>query len=120
VHELSVAQSLLDLVAEHVPTPRHPDVRVVRIRVGGLSGVIPESLEFCFDALVADTPLSGARMEIERVPIRLRCESCQGSFEIDAPRFLCPGCDGARVRMVAGSELDLTEVELDDGPAEVT
>jgi hydrogenase nickel incorporation protein HypA/HybF len=120
VHELSVAQSLLDLVAESVPTQRHLDVRVVRVKVGGLSGVIPESLEFCFDALTTDTPLSRARMEIERVPIRLSCASCQDSFETESPRFRCPGCGSSGVQMVAGSELDLTEVELDDGPAEVT
>lgn len=120
MHELSIAQSLLDLVAEHVSEHRRKDVRVVRIRVGGLAGVIPESLEFCFDALVAGTPLSGAHLEIERVPIKLSCNSCRGSFEIDSPRFLCPGCEGSSVRMETGRELDLAEVELQERLAEVT
>lgn len=120
MHELSVAASLIDLVAEHVPTDRQPDVRVVRIRVGGLSGVVPESLALGFEALVADGPMSAARLEIERVAIRLSCSDCRDTFDVDAPRFACPRCGRRGVRLVSGSELDLREVELADRPAEVT
>jgi len=118
VHELSIAHDVLELVAEHVPEERRPAVRVVRIRAGSLSGVVPEALEFCFQAAVADTPLSAARLEIEQVPTLLCCDSCHGRFELREPRFRCPGCGEPSVRLVGGTELDVTEVELDETVAE--
>jgi hydrogenase nickel incorporation protein HypA/HybF len=120
MHELSIGQSLLDLIAEHVPPHRRPYVRVVRLRVGELSGVVPESLEFCFEALVAGTPLAGARLEIERVPIRLRCDACRLDFPVAAVRLSCPSCGGTAARTLAGTELDLEEVELEDRVAEAS
>lgn len=118
MHEMSIAQSVLELVADHVPADRRPDVRVVRVRVGSLSGVVPESLEFCFEACVADTPLAGARIEIQRQPIRLSCDSCRGCFSVREPRFRCPGCGEPAVHLEGGSELEVAEVELDERVAE--
>jgi hydrogenase nickel incorporation protein HypA/HybF len=114
LHELSIAQSVLELVAEHVPAARRPDVRVVTVRVGSLSGVVPESLKFCFEACVADTPLAGARLEIQRQPIRLSCTSCRSRFSVHEPLFRCPDCGEPSVKLVGGAELEVTEVELEE------
>jgi hydrogenase nickel incorporation protein HypA/HybF len=67
MHELSIAVSLVEAVCDELPT-LGPDVavRAVRLRVGPLSGVVPEALTFAFDIAAADTPLAGARLDIER------------------------------------------------------
>lgn len=120
MHEISIAQSILDLVRQHVPAPQIPEVALVRVRVGSLSGVVGESLAFCFEALVTDTPLGRARLDIERVPTTCACGDCGHRFEPEAMIFLCPACGGGRTRLESGADLQVVHVELrettlDDG-----
>ncbi|HTP13579.1 MAG TPA: hydrogenase maturation nickel metallochaperone HypA, partial [Bacteroidota bacterium] len=68
MHELSIAQNIVDMVHQYAPTGNGETVKSVRLRVGEYSGVVADSLEFCFSAIVADTPLRGTTLEIERVP----------------------------------------------------
>jgi hydrogenase nickel incorporation protein HypA/HybF len=112
MHELSIAQSILDIVHEAVPDPGNRALlRVVKVRVGKLSGVMPEALEFCFDALVAGTPLVGAKLAIEHVPIRLECRDCGVASTVEDLTLACPVCGGG-ARITAGTELAVAELEL--------
>jgi len=115
MHEMSVAQSIVDIVREHVPPAQARAVSSVRVRVGGLSGIVAESLEFCFAAIVADTALGRARLSIEHVPTVCECRDCGRRFEPDALIFFCPSCGSGRAHLVSGSDLQVVEVELDDG-----
>jgi hydrogenase nickel incorporation protein HypA/HybF len=66
MHELSIAMSLIDTVCEELPKLGGAvSVRMIRVRVGPLSGVVPRALAFAFEVAVADSPLAGARLEIE-------------------------------------------------------
>jgi hydrogenase nickel incorporation protein HypA/HybF len=120
MHELSIAQSILEIVQQYVPEPRDAaQVRAVRVRVGRMSGIVPETLEFCFTAITHDTPLESARLDLEVVPIRCRCVSCDVSFEAEPPVYLCPKCASAHVEVLSGGELQVIHLELVDSPAEV-
>jgi hydrogenase nickel incorporation protein HypA/HybF len=119
MHELSIAQGILDIVRQSVPEPQCGAVASVAVRVGRLSGVVPDSLEFCFEALVNDSPFEHARLAIEIVPVRCVCEQCDTHFEIEDPIFLCPACSSGRVRMQSGMELQVVQIELLDSPSEV-
>jgi hydrogenase nickel incorporation protein HypA/HybF len=112
MHELGVAQGILDLVQNHVPAGQAAHVRAVTVRVGALSGIVADSLEFCFSAIVAGTPYGGASLSIERVPTRALCNGCAREFAIDGLVFRCPHCDGPSIRLVSGDELQVTSVEL--------
>lgn len=69
MHELSIAISLVDAVCEELPRlGEHVSVRRVLVRIGPLSGVVPAALRFAFDAAIEDSPIAGARLEIEEVP----------------------------------------------------
>jgi len=114
VHELGIAQEILALVRRHVPDAQAGLVRDVRVRVGDLAGVVSESLEFCFSAVVADTPWSQATLVIERVPACVRCESCGHVFATTLRGAGCVGCGAARVRLVSGQELQVASVDLAD------
>jgi hydrogenase nickel incorporation protein HypA/HybF len=82
MHELGLAESILDLVREHVPPDRAIAVRRVTVRIGDLAGVIPDSLEFCFGAITAGTPYAGASLDIDRVEGR---ELRVVELELDEP-----------------------------------
>ena len=112
MHELSVAQGILELVQHHVPEAQARAVRAVTVRLGALSGIVADSLEFCFSAIVAGTPYGGAALAIERVPTRAACRDCLGEFGVEELVFRCPHCGGPRIRVVSGDELQVTCVEL--------
>jgi len=116
MHELSIAQSIVDSVREQAAL--HGGRRVLRVgvRVGETSGVNAEALEFCFGITVQDTELSGAALEVERVPIRFRCDRCAGEFTPVDFFDQCPSCAGGHGRMMAGDELSLSFLELEEGP----
>jgi hydrogenase nickel incorporation protein HypA/HybF len=116
MHEMSVAQNVIDIVRQHVPPADEPRVSAVRVRLGGLSGVVADSLEFCFGAMVAGTLLAHACLEIEHVPTVCECRDCSTRFEPESWLFRCPSCASGRVRLVSGRDLQVVHVELNDAP----
>ena len=118
MHELSLAQSILNIVKEHTPPEQIGAVRCVRVQVGRLAGVVAESLEFCFTALVAETELEATRLELETIPLRLACADCRETLESEGDVFSCPSCGGHQTTIVSGMELWVTEIELETQPEE--
>jgi hydrogenase nickel incorporation protein HypA/HybF len=114
MHELGLAQGIFDIVRQHVGDSRAGLVRAVRVRVGSMAGVVPDSLQFCFEAIVGGTPYASASLVVDRVPAGCRCDACGHQFALDAPVFRCPVCRDARVRMTGGGELQVVDVELED------
>ena len=114
MHEMSVAQGIVDIVRQHLPPEETAPVRSVRLKVGRLSGVAPASLEFCFGALTAGTRLAGSALVIEDVPVAARCGGCGKTSEVPFPFRECPACHSERVAMVAGTELEVVDIELGD------
>lgn len=120
MHELSVAQSILEIVQQNLPQEDLHSVKSVKVQVGELSGVVPDSLEFCFSALVSETPLARARLEIEHIPFKVYCPSCEQSWQSGNGFAVCPACGCAETRILSGTELHVTEIELEDSKEEVS
>ena len=112
MHELSIAQSILEIVHEYIPGPRSATVQSIKVRLGMLSGVVPESLDFCFSAITSDTSLKRAKLNIERVETQLHCADCGETSTIDGPPLLCPECGGHDIKLISGAELQVVEIEL--------
>jgi hydrogenase nickel incorporation protein HypA/HybF len=108
MHELAITQRVVEMVAER--TAGRP-VSLVRLEVGGLSGVVPDAMEFCYELLIGGTPLEGSTLVIERTPGAARCRSCGQDFAIDDLILLCR-CGSAEVELIAGRELKVLSVEL--------
>ena len=120
MHELSIAQALVEAVAEAMAT--HPavvaggTVTAVAVRVGAMSGVVPDALQFCFDVATRGTPLDGAALRVERVPVALWCAECARTVELpEAPPFRCPVCATPSADVRRGRELEVAWFEVDDG-----
>jgi len=118
MHELSIAQEILALVQRHIPETQAPLVRAVRVRIGALAGVVPDSLEFCFSAVVAGTAWERAALVMIHVPAEACCVSCAAVFPTEAPGAGCPACGSPQVRMVHGQELHVDAVDLADDDSE--
>ncbi len=111
MHELSVSAAVVDTAVRHA-TGR--PVTVVRLRVGALRQVVPGSLDFYFGIVSRDTVCEGARLEQELIEARLRCSDCETEWTVDVPAFRCPSCGGATVDVVAGNELEVESIEVEE------
>ena len=112
MHELAIARALLAVAERH--TPDRADVRVLRVAVGGASGVAPAALELAFRAAAADTRFAGARLSIEAVPGRSRCADCATEFAFEGLLGQCPACGAPGGELLAGDGLELRAIEVAD------
>lgn len=115
MHELSIAQSLLDIIVDESTRNRLSRVSKVRLRIGELAAVVPESLRFCFDLVSRDTVASGATVEIESVAVTARCDGCDFSFDVRDRVFECPRCGEPVLEMLSGRELYVMSIEGETG-----
>ncbi len=118
MHEMSIAQQILEIVEQHLPESAEERVTAVKLRIGDMAGIVNESLEFCFSAITEGTPVEGASLVIERVPIVVLCRKCEKESQLDFMIFSCPACGSKDVRMIAGNELHVVELELENGKGE--
>lgn len=115
MHEMSIAQSLLDLALSEARARGCQRLAAVTVAYGQIAGVMPEALDMAFQVLIADTPHKGARLILEELPLRLRCPFCKHRFEPGADSGIfqpCPSCGEDFGHIVEqGRELLLMSVE---------
>ena len=115
MHEMGIAMQIIKIAVASIPADlKKPQVKRVNIKVGKLSAVVPESLRFCFQIAVQDTPLSDAELYIEEIPLKVRCTDCNVEWIAYEPVFICRKCNGKSVEMLSGRELDITSIEVVD------
>jgi hydrogenase nickel incorporation protein HypA/HybF len=114
MHEVGIAASVLDAVRAEVSARPGWRASAVGLRIGSLAGVDAESLRFGFEALVRDSDLEPLRLEIEEVMRVQECLDCGLRFEADRYTLECRHCGSLRGRCIAGEELDITFIEVEE------
>ena len=113
MHELSVAVQLVEIASEKAAALGNVQVEAVYVRLGPFSGVVKDALSFCFDGAARGTAIEGARLEIEDVPALVFCPRCTAERELpDIQHLRCPVCGEPTPEVRAGSELELTALEV--------
>ena len=108
VHELSITESVVATVSEHVgDSPVH----ALTLEIGRLSGVVADSLRFCFELCAQGTPLEGARLDIIETPGRGHCRDCASQLELTDLVPLC-SCGSANLEITGGQQLKIKNVEM--------
>lgn len=113
MHEVAITQNIIDICEKTARRQGATTVRSVTVAIGELSGVVPEAVEFCFEACSQGTLLENASLLIERIPGRGRCLACQIEFPLDNQRFTCPACGEFAPRRIMGEELSVKQMEID-------
>lgn len=112
MHELSVAESLMILVAENAKNSGAKNVTKISIVVGSLSGIVVDSLKFCFDEVKKDTVASDALLSVEEVSATAYCTKCEKKFPVGQYVFACPDCSDTVIPS-GGNELYLKDMEVE-------
>ncbi len=119
MHELSIAQSLIQLACEHAEQRGVKKIRRISVRLGVLSGML-RPLYFCFESASKGTGCEGAALEIEEVPLTVYCPRCDENKSPGSRySFACPTCSTPTPKVITGREMQLVAIELDKGEPEL-
>ena len=113
MHEMGIAMQIIDIAKASIP-PNMQGVRIERVnlQIGKLSAVVPTSLTFCFEIAAKDTPLEGAKLNIDEVPVTAKCNQCGNTWTITSPAFNCIACESGDIDIISGRELDIVSLEI--------
>jgi hydrogenase nickel incorporation protein HypA/HybF len=104
---------MLDIAFDHARRHESEKILKVRVVVGKMSGVVVDSIRFCFEAITKDTVAEGAVLEIEEVRYTGKCVGCARSFEVMDYTLLCPDCGSTDIEITGGRELYVKDIEVE-------
>jgi len=114
MHELSVAQNIIEIVEEHAKKLHALTVSEVELDIGMVSGVVPETLEFAMDVAVKNTMLEGAKIKIHVIQAKAKCCQCNQDFKMDDIYTLCSHCGSLQFEIIQGKELKVKSIKIED------
>jgi hydrogenase nickel incorporation protein HypA/HybF len=116
MHEMSIATELMRqleaLAAEHGAAR----ITEVEVAAGELRGVVPEALELAWRGVCEGTVAAGASLKLTVTPAEARCRACGRTFRPEVDRYVCDDCNEADVDLLAGNDIVLTSVSIDQQP----
>mgnify|MGYP001109015890 CR=1 FL=1 len=113
MHELSIVASLFEILEEKAKEHKAKEISLVRLKVGRLSGVVPEFLQGAFDLYKKDTVAAAAFLEVEEVPLKIKCKKCGVATEAADFVFICSACGSKDLEILEGTELLLEKIEVE-------
>jgi hydrogenase nickel incorporation protein HypA/HybF len=114
MHELGIANAVLEAVRTEAARYPGTSARKVGVRIGELTAVDEDALRFCFEALTRETDLRGLELQVEICPRRHRCSLCGEEFRVRDYDFRCPACGGEQSSCISGDELEFAYLEVED------
>jgi hydrogenase nickel incorporation protein HypA/HybF len=112
MHEVGIIQDVIEMAIKQAQASGATRLHELSLRVGSLSGAVPEALNFAFDLARRQTLAEGARLQIESVPAAWWCGTCQNEFESECCSSECPRCHQFSSELRRGRELELVSIEI--------
>jgi len=114
MHELYLAESVLNIVQEYAAKQQFKKVNSILLSFGRLSCIEQKSLQFAFEVQAKDSPAQDAVLQFKIMPAIIHCFSCGRDLELDVYEGICPLCRGEEVLLVGGTqELQILEMDVD-------
>jgi len=114
MHELYLAESIINIVSEYAKCDGFKKVNSILLSYGRLSCIESKSLQFAFDVQSKSTPAEGSALHFKILPAAIHCFSCEKDLEVKAHTGICPSCGGTEVLLTAGTEeLQILELDVD-------
>ena len=115
MHELAIAESVVQIANRHAGERQ---VTKVYLKVGHLRQVVPSALAFSFEFVAQGTPVEGAELEIEEIPVAGKCRACGAESRPESFPLQCPACRSFELQILEGEELYVESLEMEEHPAE--
>lgn len=112
MHEMALAEGILAVVLD---AARRRKVRAVRVRIGALNAVVPESLQLAFRLAAEESCADRAVLEIEEVPATFQCRRCGAEGAHEGLLVCCRSCGGSDIKVLSGAEVLVEVIELESG-----
>lgn len=116
MHELAMAQALVEQVEAVINQHGATQASLIRVRIGPLAGVMPELLASAFPLAAAGSRMEHAELEFSHAPIQVHCQTCGADTEATMNRLICGACGDWHTQIISGDELLLESVELETAP----
>jgi hydrogenase nickel incorporation protein HypA/HybF len=115
MHELSVTESILEIVLRHAEQAQASKISHIYLVLGDLSSIVDDSVQFYWDMISEGTLAQGAVLHFQRVVTEMECQDCMTRYHPEGGDLSCPECESRRVKIISGEEffIDSIEVELD-------
>jgi hydrogenase nickel incorporation protein HypA/HybF len=114
MHELAVTQSILDIATRHAEQAGAQRILAINLVIGELTGFVDDSIQFYFDFLTEDSIASGAQLNFDRIPARVKCQSCGAEYAPpDSRLWACPQCEALGGDVISGREFSVSSIEIE-------
>jgi hydrogenase nickel incorporation protein HypA/HybF len=112
MHEVSIMAEAVRMAVESARAAGATRIIGLRLRVGRLSGVVPEAMHFAWEVVRAGTIAAEAGLEIKTIEAVAWCEQCRTEFESADLFTVCPHCQCPPAVLRHGRELEIEAVEI--------
>jgi hydrogenase nickel incorporation protein HypA/HybF len=112
MHEAGLMQNVLEMSLEQARTHKATRIDAINIKIGMLSGVVPDALEFAFEAMKKDTIAENARLNVDYAPVVCWCRGCEKEFKPENFSSICPECGKNDIEIRSGLEMNLVSIEV--------
>jgi len=112
MHEMALAESMLEIVEAAARDNGSARVKGVWLEIGALSHVVPEALRFCFDAVTRGSVADGAALTIIETPGGAWCMQCSRTVPLAQLGDACPHCGGFQLTVTQGDAMRVKEIEI--------
>ncbi len=113
MHEMSLCESVLQIVEEEAARQRFSKVKWLQLEIGTLAGVEVEAMRFCFDAVSRNSVLEGAALDIVQPVGQAWCMQCAKTLPLRERYQPCPECGGYQLQVTGGGEMRIKELEVE-------
>ncbi len=113
MHEMTIAMNIVDIICQKANDEKAHKINSVELEIGDLSGIMIDSLKFCFEAACKNTIANGAELNINEIEAMAFCKSCKKNFIIESDFSPCPTCNNFNYELLKGKELSIKSFNID-------
>ena len=111
MHEVAIVSDMFRIIDEVAKQEQLTRIDKVYFSIGKMLQVVPDLFRFAFDSAKENTIAADAEIEIEFLPVQMRCVDCRYEFEVEGNKFFCPNCEGTNLDLIQGKELLIKSIE---------
>jgi hydrogenase nickel incorporation protein HypA/HybF len=114
MHEMSIAMNIIELASKAAQAEGAGSIQDIELEIGTMSGVLIESLEFCFEAASRHTPAEGATLTIHAIPAKGQCTECKNISDVTSLTSKCQHCGAYLLGLLSGNDMKIKAITIDE------